>query len=104
MLKQQSAVKSMRRRFTRHERGTWPARVSYAILAIAVVFPLVLVIHSLFANRELREMRSIYLRDLAATIAARLEVMPTEKLKQGDFDELLETNPLGACGSRVSQL
>ena len=35
-------------------------------------------------------MRSIFLRDRAANIAARLELMPPEQLRRNQFDELLE--------------
>ncbi len=38
-------------------------------------------------------MRSIYLRDRAANIAARLEAMPSDRLTRGDFEELLESEP-----------
>jgi len=38
-------------------------------------------------------MRSIYLRDRAANVAARLELMPPEQLRRGDFEELLESEP-----------
>ena len=69
----------------------WPGKLySYMLLGISIGFPLVLVFHSVLSTRELREMRSIFLRDRAANIAARLELMPPEQLRRNEFDELLE--------------
>ena len=75
-------------------RWRWPGNVySYILLAISLGFPLVLIFHSLLSTRELREMRSIFLRDRAANIAARLELMPPDQLQRKEFDELLEEEP-----------
>jgi len=77
-----------------YARWRWPGKVySYMLLAISLGFPLVLVFHSVLSTRELREMRSIFLRDRAANIAARLELMPPEHLRRNEFDELLEGDP-----------
>ena len=64
-----------------------------ALLAVSLGLPLVLVFHAVLASRELNEMRSIYLRDRAANIAARLEAIPADRLRRGDFEELLESEP-----------
>ena len=75
-------------------RWTLPGKTApFILLAVSLGLPLVLVVHSVLATRELREMRSIFLRDRAATIAARLEVMPPERLDRGQFDELMESEP-----------
>ena len=66
---------------------------SYMLLAISLGFPLVLIFHSVLSTGELREMRSIFLRDRAANIAARLELMSPEQLQRNEFDELLEGDP-----------
>ena len=63
------------------------------LLAISLGFPLILIFHSVLSTAELREMRSIFLRDRAANIAARLELMPPEQLARNEFDELLEGDP-----------
>jgi len=81
-------------------RWTWRGRLPYLFLLLSFGFPLVLVSHAVFAARELKEMRSIFLRDRAAGIAARLEVMPPEKVQRHDFDELLEGDP-ALAGIRV---
>jgi signal transduction histidine kinase len=70
--------------------GTFSYR---ALLAIALSLPLVLAFHAVLTSRELNEMRSIYLRDRAANVAARLEVMPEDRFRRGDFEQLLETEP-----------
>jgi signal transduction histidine kinase len=64
-----------------------------ALLAVSLGLPLVLAFHAVLTSRELNEMRSIYLRDRAANIAARLEAMPADRLTRGDFEELLESEP-----------
>ena len=75
-------------------RWRWPGNLySYILWGISIGFPLVLVFHSVLSTRELREMRSIFLRDRAANIAARLELMPPEQLRRSEFDELLEGDP-----------
>ena len=75
-------------------RWRWPGKLySYILWGISIGFPLVLVFHSVLSTRELREMRSIFLRDRAANIAARLELMPPEQLRRSEFDELLEGDP-----------
>ncbi len=71
-----------------------------ALLAISLGLPLVLALHAVFAARELGEMRSIYLRDRAANVAARLEVMPADRLARGDFEDLLDSEP-ALVGIRV---
>jgi two-component system sensor histidine kinase HydH len=48
------------------------------LLAVSTGLPVVLVLHSIWAMRELREMRAIFLRDRAAAIAARIEAMAGE--------------------------
>ncbi len=80
--------------WTSHQHWTLPRRIaSLVLLVVSLGLPLVLVLHSVFASRELREMRAIYLRDRAANIAARLELMPEEKLEHGAFDDLLPSEP-----------
>jgi signal transduction histidine kinase len=77
-----------------HARWRWPGKVySYMLLGISIGFPLVLVFHSVLSTRELREMRAIYLRDRAANIAARLELMAPEQLQRKEFDDLMEGDP-----------
>jgi len=68
-------------------------KLSYVLLALALAFPLVLLAHSYLAGRELETMRAIFLRDRAAGIAARLEVMPPQQLAREDFESLLEGDP-----------
>jgi two-component system sensor histidine kinase HydH len=48
----------------------------YILAAVSVVLPLVLLLSSLRTLRALDGMRSVYLRDRAASIAARLETLP----------------------------
>ncbi len=66
-----------------------------ALLLIAVTFclPLVLALHAMYARRELAEMRSIFLRDRAASVAARLETMSPASIEKSAFDDLLATDP-----------
>ncbi len=64
-----------------------------ALLATAFGLPLALAVHAIFSGREMREMRSVYLRDRAATIAARLEALPADRIARGDFDEIFEGEP-----------
>jgi signal transduction histidine kinase len=73
-----------------HLTGRLPALL---LIGVSLCLPLVLALHAVYARRELREMRSIFLRDRAASVAARLESMPPEPLQRGDFDDLLEADP-----------
>ena len=73
---------------------------SYVLLALSVGMPLFLVGHSIFATREMNAMRSIFLRERAASIAARLEVMPRDQVTGGRFDDLVEGDP-ALLGIRV---
>jgi two-component system sensor histidine kinase HydH len=80
---------------------TLPRRTATVLLlVVSLALPLVLVVHSILASRELREMRAIFLRDRAANIAARLELMPAGKVEHGDFEELHESEP-ALLGLRV---
>ena len=75
-------------------RWSLPRKPAFIVLlTVAVGLPLVLVVHSVLATRELREMRLIFLRDRAGMIAARLETMPPERLGREEFDELFEAEP-----------
>src|SRR5581483_7394789 len=74
-------------------RWTWPDRVSSVLLVLALGFPILLVLHSVYAARELNTMRSIFLRERAASVAARLEVMPPELLQENNLDALMEGDP-----------
>ncbi len=65
----------------------------YALLVLSLGLPLVLAVHTILTGRELKEMRAIYLRDRAANIAARLETMPPDQLRQERFNELFESEP-----------
>lgn len=67
-------------------------RLSFTLLAVSIGLPLLLVVHSVFAARELSKMRSIYLRDRAATTAARLELMAPAQLQSADFEQLLDSD------------
>jgi two-component system sensor histidine kinase HydH len=77
----------------RKARWKWGGRLPYLLLLLSFGFPLVLVLDAVFAARELKEMRAIFLRDRAAGIAARLEALPPEQLGRRDFDDLLEGDP-----------
>ncbi len=78
----------------RDSRWNLPRRAAtFVLLAVSLGLPLLLVLHSIWAGRELRVMRSVFLRDRAANIAARLELMPAERLDRGEFDELMESEP-----------
>ncbi len=82
-------------------RWTLPRKAaSLVLLAVSLGLPLVLVLHAVFASRELLEMRAIFLRDRAAGIAARLELLPAHKVDAGEFDQLLEGEP-ALLGVRV---
>lgn len=67
----------------------WPDRATYLLLILSLSFPFVLVVHAVYAARELNEMRAIFLRERAANVASRLEVMPSGQVQRGDFAELL---------------
>ena len=62
-------------------------------MVLALGFPILLVLHSVYAARELNTMRSIFLRERAASVAARLEVMPPELLQENNLDALMEGDP-----------
>ena len=66
---------------------------TFLLLAVSLGLPLLLVVHSVLATRELRVMRSTFLRDRAANIAARLELMPPDRLDRREFDDLMESEP-----------
>src|SRR5579864_4625434 len=70
-----------------------PNRLSSALLLLSLGFPILLVVHAVYAARELNQMRSIFLRERAAAIAARLELMPPAQVQRNDFEELLEGDP-----------
>jgi signal transduction histidine kinase len=75
-------------------RWSLPRKTAFIVLlTVALGLPLVIVLHSVLATRELREMRLIFLRDRAGTIAARLETMPPERLAREQFDDLFEGEP-----------
>jgi signal transduction histidine kinase len=76
-------------------RARWPhSRWTVAVLLLATfIMPAVLVVNSWISTRELRTMQSILLRDRAANIAARLEIMNPEDIDRGAFDSLLDTEP-----------
>jgi two-component system sensor histidine kinase HydH len=81
--------KWIRRRLWRRPLGL----SKYALLLTSVALPLILVLHSVLATRELKKMQFIFLRDRAATIAATVEAMPPEMLARGDFDNVYESEP-----------
>ena len=70
-----------------------PGKLAYLVGALTVALPALLAFHSIFTNRELREMRAVFLRDRAATIAARLETVPPALLANENLDELYESDP-----------
>src|SRR5581483_8662234 len=69
------------------------AKLAYLLAATSIGLPVLLVFHGVFAAREIHEMRSVFLRDRAATIAARLETLPAAELREDQLDELFETDP-----------
>lgn len=65
----------------------------YVALGVSLCLPLVLALHAFYSRRELREMRTIFLRDRAADVAAQLEQMAPELLRGNEFESLLYSNP-----------
>jgi two-component system sensor histidine kinase HydH len=63
----------------------------YILAAVSVVLPLVLLLSSLRTLRALDGMRSVYLRDRAASIAARLETLPA--IDQDTLASIEEAEP-----------
>jgi signal transduction histidine kinase len=55
--------------------------------------PLVLLVSSFLTFREFNEMRGLYFRNRAATIAARLETLPPDQLSEGVVDLLAAEEP-----------
>jgi signal transduction histidine kinase len=65
----------------------------YLLLPATLGLPLVLLFYALLTSRELNEMKAVYLRDRAATIAARLETLPPEELRGSLPERLANEEP-----------
>jgi signal transduction histidine kinase len=65
----------------------------YLILGSVLSLPLLLLAFSVLTWRELRAMRAVYLRNLAATLAARLETLPGEPVPDAAFRALSSEEP-----------
>jgi len=68
-------------------------KLIYVLTSVSLGFPALLVVHGVFSSREIHEMRSVFLRDRAGTLAGRLEMLPAEHLREARFDELFESDP-----------
>jgi signal transduction histidine kinase len=66
---------------------------AFVLLAVSIGLPLLLLLDAVLGSRELDKMRAVILRDRAAGIAARLEVMAPDSVVRGEFDEILESEP-----------
>lgn len=76
------------------EKWTLPRKPAlFIVMIVSTVLPGLLVLHSVWATRELREMRSIFLRDRAAAIAGRLEAALIDSPEGARLDALLEGEP-----------
>jgi two-component system sensor histidine kinase HydH len=71
----------------------WGGTTQFVLLALAIGFPALLLVHAWFSGRELDRMRSIFLRDRAAGIAARLETVPPDEIARNDFEQLFDAEP-----------
>jgi two-component system sensor histidine kinase HydH len=68
-------------------------KLTYLLAAISLGLPALLIFHGVFSAREIHKMRVVFLRDRAATLAARLETLPAAQLNSGNFEELFESDP-----------
>ena len=66
---------------------------TFVLLAVSLGLPLVLALHAVYAGREVNEMRSAFLRERAASIAARMEAMAPELLRRNDLQDLIDSDP-----------
>jgi two-component system sensor histidine kinase HydH len=74
----------------------------YAIVPALLALPLILLVSSLLTFRELHEMQAVYLRNRAATIAARLENVSPEQ-QEGQLLEFLSTEEPALVDLRIYQ-
>ncbi len=65
----------------------------FLLLAVSLGLPLVLALHAVYAGREVNEMRSMFLRERAANIAARMEGVAPERLRRNDFQDFVDSDP-----------
>ncbi len=68
-------------------------KLAYVLAAISIGPPALLIVHGVLAGREIQEMRLVFLRDRAASVAARLETLPAAALHGGQFEELFDADP-----------
>ncbi len=67
--------------------------VRVALVLVCFTLPATLLVSSLFAFRELDEIRAVFLRNLAATVAARLETLPADLPPGGEASPLWDEFP-----------
>jgi len=65
----------------------------YLLLPVMLALPLILLVSSYLTFREFREMKGLYLRNRAATIAARLESFSPAELSGELFGVLVPEEP-----------
>ena len=68
-------------------------RMRWAVAAVLLALPVVLLLSSVRSLSELDDTRSVYLRNRAATIAARLENLPPEETDEELADMLFAEEP-----------